>query len=159
MLVRDGVAAVVGHDAAGLKHGASTLAQLPEIPRVVRKDEDDALPAFRLPALVVDDGPDALVRAACLDCRGAAARGDAQIDDDARRLASWRCNALFILADDAGCDQLDREATAPARGGGGTRTCSEGLVLSGASSCTGGSRRRTLPYRGTRATAVMGGRL
>jgi len=110
VLVRDGVAAVVGHDAAGLKHGASTLAQLLRFHASCGKDEDDALPAFRLPALAVDDGPDALVRAACLDCRGAAAPRNAQIDDDARRLASWRCNALFILADDAGCDQLDREA-------------------------------------------------
>ena len=100
----------MGHDAAGLKHGASTLAQLLRFHASCGKDEDDALPAFRLPALAVDDGPDALVRAACLDCRGAAAPRNAQIDDDARRLASWRCNALFILADDAGCDQLDREA-------------------------------------------------
>lgn len=109
VLVRGGVAAVVGHDAAGLKHGASTLAQLLRFHASCGKDGGDALPAFRLPALAVDDGPDAFVRAACLDCRGASAPRNAQVDDDARRLASWRCNALFVLADDKGCDQLERK--------------------------------------------------
>ena len=117
ILVARGAAAVVGADAAGLKHGASTLAQLLRFHASCATEAGGSSTVFKLPALAIDDGPDAAVRAGVVDVRGAAAPRAAQVDDDARRLASWRLNALFVLCDGAGMDAFDGDAARAAGGG------------------------------------------
>ncbi|KAJ1446847.1 hypothetical protein M885DRAFT_545091 [Pelagophyceae sp. CCMP2097] len=103
IVVSGELADVVAYDGAGLRHAASTLAQLLRFHATSTEDR------WSLPALAIDDGPDAAVRGCVLDARSVAAPRAAQLFDDARRLASWRYNTFFVHIDLEGLTALEEE--------------------------------------------------
>ncbi|KAJ8600071.1 hypothetical protein CTAYLR_001876 [Chrysophaeum taylorii] len=86
-------ARLVGADAAGLRYGVGTLAQLLRFYATA-----DGL-SLKLPSLAVDDCPDARVRAATMDLRTGAAVP--RVLEDLQRLAAWRINTVYAFVDDA----------------------------------------------------------
>lgn len=88
-------ARLVAADSSGLRYGVATLAQLLRFYATA-----DGL-ALRLPAVAVDDGPDARVRASTADLRSISGPSLPRLLDDLYRLAHWRVNTLFVLVDDS----------------------------------------------------------
>jgi len=98
---------ITATDIPGLSYGASTLAQLLRFYATA----DTSHTTLTLPAVAVDDGPDARWRASILDLRGHTAGGESKLADDVAKASAWRTNTLFFLLDDhSRCLQLARSA-------------------------------------------------
>lgn len=88
-------ARLIAADSSGLRYGVATLAQLL---RFYATADGQAL---KLPAVAVDDGPGARVRATVIDLRAMSGISLPRLLDDLYRLASWRINTVYAIVDDS----------------------------------------------------------